>query len=150
MLCREMSIRAAMAIRWREGAIRLFSNSVSLPVKQMPPRSKINESEVTGTYLKGSGPGGQKINKTNSAVQIIHKPTNTVVKSQATRSRSQNQQIALRLLADKVELLEKGNQSRMAVIAGAKRKKKASRIKKSRRKYRALEEAKMQKGARER
>ena len=56
-----MSIRAAMAIRWRKGAIRLFSNSFSLPVKQMPPRPKINESEVTGTYLKGSGPGGQKI-----------------------------------------------------------------------------------------
>jgi protein subunit release factor B len=63
-----------------------------------------------------------------------------VVKCQATRSRSQNQKIALRLLAEKVELLEKGNQSRVAVIAEATKKKKASRMKKSRRKYRTLDE----------
>lgn len=79
-------------------------------------------------------------NKTNSAVQLIHKPTNTVVKSQATRSRSQNQKIARRLLAEKIELLEKGDKSRVSIKAEASKKKKASKAKKSRRKYRALEE----------
>lgn len=78
-------------------------------------------------------------NKTNSAVQIIHKPTGIVVKCQATRSRSQNQKMARRLLADKIEQQEKGDQSRVALKAEAGRKKKASKMKKARRKYRALE-----------
>lgn len=79
-------------------------------------------------------------NKTNSAVQIIHKPTGIVVKSQATRSRSQNEKIARQLLADRVEELEKGDQSRTAIKAERAKKKKASKLKKTRRKYRELED----------
>lgn len=78
-------------------------------------------------------------NKTNSAVQIIHKPTGIVVKCQATRSRSQNAKTARSLLADRVEELEKGDQSRTALKAAAAKKKKASSLKKTRRKYRKLE-----------
>jgi peptide chain release factor len=83
-----------------------------------------------------------KQNKTNSAVQLIHKPTGIVVKSQATRSRSQNQKIAREILAAKVEELERGEQSRAAIKTALMRKRKASSTKKKRRKYRALEEAK--------
>ncbi|KAK2841635.1 hypothetical protein FQN49_006062 [Arthroderma sp. PD_2] len=111
----------------------------------MPPRPSIDDSEISGSYLKGSGPGGQKINKTNSAVQLIHIPTNTVVKCQATRSQSQNRKIAKQILAQKVELLEKGDQSRAAIVTNVKKKRKASKIKKSKRKYRALEEEKRKK-----
>lgn len=78
-------------------------------------------------------------NKTNSAVQVIHKSSGVVVKCQATRSRSQNEKIARQLLADKVEAREKGDQSRVALKAEAARKKKASKVKKAKRKYRALE-----------
>jgi protein subunit release factor B len=65
-----------------------------------------------------------------------------VVKSQSTRSRSQNQKIARELLAAKVEELERGEDSREAIKAAVKRKRKASSTKKKRRKYRALEEEK--------
>lgn len=81
-------------------------------------------------------------NKTNSAVQIIHKPSGVVVKCQATRSQSQNAKIARSLLADKVESQQKGDQSRVAIKAAAAQKKKASKMKKTRRKYRELEGAK--------
>ncbi|EED19313.1 peptidyl-tRNA hydrolase domain protein [Talaromyces stipitatus ATCC 10500] len=120
----------------------LFSTYPARAVKQLPPRPKLDDKDITGSYLKGTGPGGQKINKTNSAVQLIHKPTGIVVKSQATRSRSQNQKIAREILAAKVEELEKGEQSREAIKNALKRKRKASSMKKKRRKYRALEEAK--------
>lgn len=80
-------------------------------------------------------------NKTNSAVQLSHKPTGIVVKSQATRSRSQNEKIARQLLAERVEHLQKGDQSRTSIKADRARKKKASKVKKSRRKYRDLEES---------
>jgi protein subunit release factor B len=72
-------------------------------------------------------------------VQLIHKPTGIVVKSQATRSRSQNEKIARQILADKVEELLKGDASRNAIRAERARKKKASKMKKTRRKYRELE-----------
>ena len=65
-----------------------------------------------------------------------------MVKSQATRSRSQNEKIAKQLLADRVEELEKGGESRTAIKADRAREKKASKLKKARRKYRSLEESK--------
>ncbi|KAL8771320.1 MAG: hypothetical protein Q9209_003225 [Squamulea sp. 1 TL-2023] len=103
---------------------------------QFAPRIVIPEDDIEESFLKGSGPGGQKINKTSSAVQLKHIPTGMVVKSQATRSRSQNRSIARRLLADKLEDAEKGSESRKALKADIKRKKKASKTKKSRRKHR--------------
>ncbi|KAK1149855.1 hypothetical protein N8T08_003411 [Aspergillus melleus] len=87
------------------------------------------------------------MNKTNSAVQLIHKPTGIVVKSQATRSRSQNEKIARSLLADRVEQLQSGDQSRISLKAEQARKKKASKVKKSRRKYRELENQQDPQGA---
>lgn len=66
-----------------------------------------------------------------------HIPTGTVIKSQATRSRSQNRKIARRLLAEKIEAAEKGPESRAALKAEIKRAKKASKSKKARRKHRA-------------
>ena len=74
-------------------------------------------------------------NKTSSAVQLKHVPTGMTIKSQATRSRSQNRKIARRLLADKIEAAEKGPESRKALKAAIERKKKASKAKKARRKY---------------
>ncbi|KAK6507010.1 hypothetical protein TWF481_005465 [Arthrobotrys musiformis] len=93
----------------------------------MPPRPKVDENEIEEKFLKGSGPGGQKI---------------VVVKSQDTRSREQNRKIARQLLASKLEDIEKGDQSRNSVINEVKKKKKASKRKKSLRKYRKLDEAK--------
>ncbi|KAJ5471123.1 hypothetical protein N7530_008480 [Penicillium desertorum] len=112
----------------------------SSPPNPSPPRLKINDADISISYLKGTGPGGQKINKTNSAVQIIHKPSGVVVKCQATRSQSQNAKIARSLLADKIEALENGDKSRVAIKAAAAKKKKASKMKKTRRKYRELGE----------
>lgn len=65
-----------------------------------------------------------------------------MVKSQATRSRTENRKIARRILAEKLEMIEKGDQSRTALKAEIAKKKKASKSKKSKRKYRAMDEAK--------
>lgn len=73
-------------------------------------------------------------------MQICHHPTGLVVKSQATRSQSQNEKIARRLLADRIEERQKGGESRTAIKADRARKKKASSVKKSKRKYRELDQ----------
>ncbi|CZT23651.1 related to polypeptide chain release factors [Ramularia collo-cygni] len=110
--------------------------------KPLPPRMVIPETDLIESFLKGSGPGGQKINKTSSAVQLKHIPTGIVVKSQETRSREQNRRTARRILGEKLEDIEKGPQSRTAIKTERARKKKASADKKARRKYRKLEEGK--------
>ena len=108
----------------------------------MPPRKVIPENEITESFLKGTGPGGQKINKTSSAVQLKHLPTGIVVKCQSTRSREQNRQTARRLLSERLEEIEKGDQSRTAIKAERARTKKASASKKTNRKYKKLAEEK--------
>ncbi|KAI0977435.1 RF-1 domain-containing protein [Xylaria arbuscula] len=134
------SIHRSITSRWRE-----FSTTNNPPLQKsgssnLPPRPKPPpEDEIEESFLKGSGPGGQKINKTNSAVQLKHLPTGLVIKCQATRSRSQNRTIARQLLADKLDDLNRGEDSRSSVVGEFKRKKKASSAKKSRRKYRKLE-----------
>jgi len=122
---------------------RLFTTTAPLPIKQMPPRPKPPpEDEIEEAFLKGSGPGGQKINKTNSAVQLIHIPTGIVIKCQATRSREQNRKTARELLAARLDELRNGDQSRTAIVGNVKKKRSDSAAKKARRKYRMLEEKK--------
>ncbi|KAI5804089.1 RF-1 domain-containing protein [Peziza echinospora] len=108
-------------------------------IRQYPPRPTVREDEISEVFLKGSGPGGQKINKTSSAVQLKHHPTGLVVKCQSTRSRPQNRTIARRILAEKLEEMAVGPASRAATKRSEKSRKKRSREKKARRKYRELE-----------
>lgn len=107
----------------------------TIRLDRLPPRRIIPEGEIEESFLKGSGPGGQKINKTSSAVQLKHLPTGIVVKCQATRSRAQNRKSARKLLAEKLEQVEMGDQSRTALRAELERRKRRGRGKKARKKY---------------
>ncbi|KAH6987549.1 RF-1 domain-containing protein [Ilyonectria sp. MPI-CAGE-AT-0026] len=146
---RSLSLRPCASPAAASCSIRTFTSSPSVLVKALPPRPKPPpESEIEESYVKGSGPGGQKINKTNSAVQLKHIPTGIVVKSQATRSRDQNRKHARELLAQYVDDFHNGDQSRSAIVGQVKQKKAASASKKSRRKYKKLEEEKAAAAAR--
>ncbi|EPE34613.1 Release factor [Glarea lozoyensis ATCC 20868] len=147
MLERWSLILRRSAVREKKNTGHVFGRSLSATPaqwkKKMPDRPKPPpEKEFTEAFLHGSGPGGQKINKTSSAVQLIHATSGIVLKVQATRSRSQNRKIARQMLADRLDDLEKGDKSRSAVVGEVKKKKKSSAVKKSKRKYRKLDEAK--------
>lgn len=118
----------------------------AIPKKnKLPPRPRwiINEDDIEESFIKGGrGPGGQKINKTNSKVQLKHIPTGLVVTSQHSRSQEQNRKKAREILAEKLDLLENGAQSRAAVVLDRKVKLKQSKQKKSNRKYKQLAEEK--------
>ncbi|MGV8058653.1 MAG: peptide chain release factor family protein [Smithellaceae bacterium] len=68
----------------------------------------VSESEIEETFVRSSGPGGQKVNKTSSCVHLLHIPTGLAVKCQRERSQSLNRYLARRLLLDKIERAQKG------------------------------------------
>jgi protein subunit release factor B len=141
MLARLNCLQGAIQPHFRL-ATRAFTISAATHEKALPPRRKITDNEITESFLRGTGPGGQKINKTSCAVQLKHLATGIVVKSQHTRSREQNRKYARLLLGEKLDELEKGEDSRTAIKTERARVKKASANKKTKRKYKKLDEAK--------
>ena len=63
----------------------------------------IDEDDLVEKFVKGTGSGGQKINKTSSTVYLKHKPTGIEVKCQAGRSQSVNRFEARSLLCSQLE-----------------------------------------------
>lgn len=63
----------------------------------------VAESDLEEDFIRGSGAGGQKINKTSSCVQLTYLPKNWVIRCQESRSRELNRFLALRKLLEKLE-----------------------------------------------
>lgn len=101
-------------------------------MRRLPPLPLLPAHELVESFVKGSGPGGQKVNTTSSAVQLTHLPTGIVVKSQATRSREQNRAVARRILARQVDDLRKGPASRSRLLGAVARQKKKRKERRSR------------------
>jgi protein subunit release factor B len=68
----------------------------------------VAQSDIEESFVRSSGPGGQKVNKTSSCVQLLHIPTGLAVKCQRERSQSLNRYLARKLLLDKIERVQKG------------------------------------------
>ncbi|KAJ2805638.1 hypothetical protein H4R20_002009 [Coemansia guatemalensis] len=73
----------------------------------------LQEADIEERHVRGWGNGGQKLNKTSSCVQLLHKPTNTTVVCQDTRSLQQNRKIAYKRLKEKLDLQINGSQSKI-------------------------------------
>lgn len=68
----------------------------------------VSERDIEESFVRSSGPGGQKVNKTSTCVQLTHLPTGLTVKCRRERSQSLNRHLARRLLLNKIEERQKG------------------------------------------
>lgn len=66
-------------------------------------RLGIRKADLSEEFIRGSGPGGQKINKTSVVVQLIHLPSGIRIRCQAGRSQAMNRFLARRQLVEKLE-----------------------------------------------
>ena len=71
-------------------------------------RLGVSESDFRETFIRSSGPGGQKVNKTSSCVQLLHVPTGLAVKCQQERSQALNRFLARRILLDRIARMQTG------------------------------------------
>jgi|SRR3989344_6374585 len=75
---------------------------------------KVLPEDIDEQFVRGSGHGGQKINKTSSTVHLLHRPTGIEVRVQKHREQSKNRLSAWKLLLLKIEERVKGEQSQLA------------------------------------
>lgn len=101
---------------------RVHTSTVTVAV--LPEADEVDDVDIKDEDLQisiaaASGAGGQKVNTTNSAVQVLHKPTGIIVKCQDERSQHQNKAKAMLVL--KSRLLEIEQRAQHEAIAGERR-----------------------------
>ena len=85
-----------------------ISQEKDTALRERMERLGVREEEFRETFIRSSGPGGQKVNKTSSCVFLVHLPTGLSVKCQQERSQALNRFLARRILLDRIERLRTG------------------------------------------
>jgi protein subunit release factor B len=98
----------------------------------------VAEDDLEEKFIKGSGSGGQKLNKTSSCVYLLHRPSGIEIKCQKERSQAVNRLLARRELCDRLEEQILGEKSRKRQEAEKIRRQKRRRSRRA--KQRMLEE----------
>lgn len=111
----------------KSGRIHTSTASVAVLPEVKPEEVQINQSDLEISFFRSSGPGGQNVNKVETAVRILHKPSGIIVSSQAGRSQHSNRETAMSMLRAKLYEIKTQKESaktgavRKELIGGAER-----------------------------
>jgi len=86
----------------KSGRIHTSTASVAIMPVAEEKEIEIKESELEVTFSRAGGPGGQNVNKVETAVRLLHKPTGIVISSRTERSQLANRERALEILRAKL------------------------------------------------
>ena len=113
----------------------MLTSETIAKIKARMALASVFEEDIEESFVLGSGPGGQKVNKTASAVRLNHAPSGLAVKCAQTRSREMNRWLARRELAEKI--LERENAALSA------RRQAAEKVRRQKRRRSRRQKAKM-------
>lgn len=86
----------------KSGRVHTSTASVAIIPEVEPKEIQINPGDLEISFFRSSGPGGQNVNKVETAVRITHKPSGITVASQAGRSQHANREQAMTILRAKL------------------------------------------------
>lgn len=96
----ESGVHRVQRVPETEAAGRIHTSTATIAVLPEIPEHviQIREEDLEWHFMRAGGAGGQNVNKTNSAVRLIHHPSGLVINSRTEKQQSQNRAIALQLL----------------------------------------------------
>lgn len=100
----------------KSGRVHTSTATVAVLPKPKETEIKINPADLRVDHYKASGPGGQNVNKRETAIRITHIPSGLVVTSQTQRNQLENKENAMAILAAK--LLEKKKEKEKQEFSG--------------------------------
>ena len=103
----------------KQGRVHTSTATVAVLLKPKKTEININPADLQIDTYKSSGPGGQYVNKTESAIRITHKPSGLVVTCQSERNQLQNRETAMTLLA--ARLLQRQEESDLSALTTERR-----------------------------
>src|SRR3989339_1233388 len=86
----------------KAGRVHTSTATIAILPEIEPKQFEINLNDLEITFSRAGGPGGQNVNKVETAVRILHKPTGVVISSREERSQQKNREKALAILRAKL------------------------------------------------
>jgi len=108
----------------KQGRVHTSTATVAVLLKPKKTEFTISPADLEISTYKSSGPGGQYVNKTESAIRIVHKPTGLVVTCQSERNQLSNKETAMALLS--ARLLRRQEEADMSALSAERREQIAS------------------------
>jgi len=90
----------------KSGRVHTSTASVAVMPMRKETKTEINPADIEMEFSRSGGAGGQNVNKVETAVRLIHKPTGIAVRSTSERSQQKNREKAMSILSAKLEMEE--------------------------------------------